>query len=302
MDNLILLGFCFLLGVTLRASGRLPDSAPATLNGFIINISLPALTLHHVHAIQPAPGLAWSVAMPWLVFAFGAAFFWTLGRVLRLPQQTCGGLMLYGSLGNTSFVGLPMIEAFYGAGYLGTGLLIDQLGSYLVLSTVGLVIACLYAGADNGARFDWRVALAKCLRFPPLVAMLAALLLAPFDYPEPVDNLLVRLGGTLAPLALVSVGFQLRLRQLEGLWLPLGLGLGFKLLLAPLAIWALYGGLFGHHGPHFQVTVFEAAMAPMIGASIVAMEHKLNPPLATLMIGIGIPLSFLTLPLWHAAM
>jgi len=42
------------------------------------------------------------------------------------------------------------------------------------------------------------------------------------------------------------------------------------------------------------VTIFEAAIAPMIGASIVAQEHKLDP---TLMIDIGIPLSFLTLPL-----
>jgi GTP-binding GTPase Middle Region len=31
---------------------------------------------------------------------------------------------------------------------------------------------------------------------------------------------------------------------------------------------------------------------------IVAIEHKLDPPLVTLMVGIGIPLSFLTLPLW----
>ena len=47
-----------------------------------------------------------------------------------------------------------------------------------------------------------------------------------------------------------------------------------------------------------RVTVFEAAMAPMIGASIVAMDHDLDPPLLTLMVGVGIPLSFLTLPAW----
>jgi predicted permease len=56
--------------------------------------------------------------------------------------------------------------------------------------------------------------------------------------------------------------------------------------------------LLGTNGPMTQVTIFEAAMAPQIGAAIVAMEHKLDPPLVTLMVGIGIPLSFLTLPLW----
>jgi malate permease and related proteins len=36
----------------------------------------------------------------------------------------------------------------------------------------------------------------------------------------------------------------------------------------------------------------------MIGASIVAMDHELDPPLVTMMVGIGIPLSFLTVPAW----
>jgi predicted permease len=56
--------------------------------------------------------------------------------------------------------------------------------------------------------------------------------------------------------------------------------------------------LLGSNGAVTQVTIFEAAMAPQIGAAIVAIEHKLDPPLVTLMVGIGIPLSFLTLPLW----
>ena len=300
MDNLYLLALCFLLGCGLRASGRFPENAPATFNGFIVHVSLPALTLRYVHAMHLDVSLVWPAVMPWLVFALGAAFFWIIGRIFHLTRATCGGLMLYGSLGNTSFVGLPMIEAFYGNDHVATGLLIDQLGSYLVLSTIGILVAGLYSTTSTG--FDLRGACRKCLRFPPFVALFAAILLIPFSYPPEVDALLERLGATLAPLALVSVGFQLRLRQLEGQWLPLGFGLGFKLLLAPTAIWLLYGGVLSHSGPEFQVTIFEAAMAPMIGASIVAMEHKLNAPLASLMIGIGIPLSFLTLPLWHAVL
>ena len=40
----------------------------------------------------------------------------------------------------------------------------------------------------------------------------------------------------------------------------------------------------------------------LIGAAIVAMEHDLDPQLVTLMVGIGIPISFLTLPLWRQAL
>ena len=57
-------------------------------------------------------------------------------------------------------------------------------------------------------------------------------------------------------------------------------------------------GLLGQTGTVIRVTVFEAAMGSMIGAAIVAMDHDLDPSLVTLRVGLGIPLSFLTLPCW----
>jgi len=36
----------------------------------------------------------------------------------------------------------------------------------------------------------------------------------------------------------------------------------------------------------------------MMGASIVAIQHGLNPPLVTLLVGLGITASFLSLPEW----
>ena len=96
----------------------------------------------------------------------------------------------------------------------------------------------------------------------------------------------------------MSVGYQLQLSQVRGKATALTVGLVFKLALAPLLILLLFVGLLGTEEQMLNVTVFEAAMGPMIGASIVAMDHDLDPPLLTLMVGVGIPLSFLTLPLW----
>jgi predicted permease len=90
----------------------------------------------------------------------------------------------------------------------------------------------------------------------------------------------------------------LRLGDLKGRISALTLGLLFKLIVGPILITFILVKLLGTTGQMTQVTIFEAAMAPQIGASIVAIEHKLDPPLVTLMVGIGIPLSFLTLPLW----
>jgi predicted permease len=300
MDNLVLLAFSLALGIALRASGRMPENTPAVLDGFIVHVSLPAMTLYYLHKLQPSWALLVAAAMPWAMFALGCVFFLALARLQKFDRPTTGGLILAGSLANTSFVGLPMIAAFFGTHGLGTGVVISQLGSYFVLSTVGLVVAGLCA-PQAGAPGP-RAMVLRILKFPPFIATLVALALAGTPWPAWVDGTLEKLAATLTPLALVSIGFQLRLTAARTCAAALVAGLSFKLLLAPLAMMAAFAPLASGNELTYSLIVFEAAMAPMIGATIVATEHKLNPPLVTLMAGIGIPLSFLTLPVWHAVL
>src|SRR5271155_5633732 len=131
MNNYVLLAACMLLGVLLHRSGRLPANAAASLNGFVIHISLPALTLTYVHGLTLNANLILPALMAWVMFAIGCGFFWLVGRALRFSRATTGGLMLTGGLANTSFIGLPMIETFYGPQFLGLGILISRRPSSL---------------------------------------------------------------------------------------------------------------------------------------------------------------------------
>ena len=294
MSNIILLFFCLVLGMALGWSKRFPENAHLSLNAFILHISLPALILLQIHGIHFRTDLAFSVAMPWMLFAIGCGFFWLLGRALGFPAATTGGLMLVGGLANTSFVGLPMIEAFYGHGGIATGILIDQLGTYLVLSTLGITIAALYSHGTASAS----AVFCRIVSFPPLIALALAVGLMRVDYPGWVSDLLRSLGGTLAPLALVSVGLQIRLDTLRGNVPALSTGLAFKLLIGPALVALVYVWWLHARGQTIQITLFESAMGPQIGAAIVAIQNGLNPTLITLMVGVGITLSFVTLPAW----
>jgi predicted permease len=294
MNNIILLVLCFIAGMLLHRYKRMPINAPAVLNRFIIHVSLPALTLFYVHDVKLTSDVGLMAAMVWIFFALSAGFFWFIGRRLDLPRRTVGALILTGGLGNTSYFGLPMIEAYYGHQGLATGIIIDQLGSFLVLSTLGITIAGIY----SSGRPSIGEMLKRILQFPPFIALVIALLLIPVEYPAWLTFVLKRLGDTLAPLALVAVGFQLRLGHLAGNRKNLAIGLAFKLILAPLVLFILYVPLFGAHGQAMQVTLFEAAMPPMITAAILATEHELDPPLATLMVAVGLIISFATLPVW----
>jgi len=294
MNNIILLILCFVAGILLRRAKLMPDNAPATLNSFIIHISVPALALLYIHELKLGGNIVLVILMSWLYFGLAAGFFWLVGRYMKFSRATVGALILTGGLGNTAFFGLPMIEAYYGHQQLATGILVDQGGSFLVLSTLGVIMAGFYSsGRPNAA-----TVIRGILRFPPFIALVVALLLLPLHYPEWLTVTLKRMGDTLAPMALLSVGMQLRLGHIAGNCCTLVIGLVFKLLLAPLLIYLLYVPILGAHGQAIQVTLFEAAMPPMITASILAQEHGLDPELSTLMVAVGLPLSFLTLGGW----
>ncbi|HSM93779.1 MAG TPA: AEC family transporter [Anaeromyxobacteraceae bacterium] len=294
MNNLALLAVAFLAGILLRRTGRFPDSTPIALNGFVIHVSLPAVTLLHLHRLQLDRSLVLTALMPWLFFGAAWVFYKAIGRAAGLKERTIGALILVTGLGNTSFVGLPMIEAWYGKEWIGVGVVADQLGSFLVLSTLGILTATAYSsGATSPRELARRVVL-----FPPFQALVVAVLLRPFSYPDVMVSVLQKLADTLTPLALASVGFQLRFRLAEGVARPLGLGLLYKLVLGPALVALLYVVLLRDGGPVMRVTIFEAAMAPMITAGIIAADHDLDPPLVSLLVGVGIPLSFLTLAGW----
>src|SRR5487761_2088247 len=294
MNNLILLILCFIAGMLLHRFKRMPVNTPAVLNSFILHVSLPALTLLSVHGLKISGDVGLMAAMGWLTFAFSAGFFWLVGRWLDLSRSTVGALTLTGGLGNTAYFGLPMIEAYYGHGGLASGIIVDQLGSFLALSTLGISFAGIYSSGRPGvAEMAKRV-----FRFPSFIALLVALVLIPFEYPEWLTIVLKRLSDTMAPLALLAVGFQLRLGHLAGNGRNLAIGLGFKLVLVPLVLFLLYVPLLGAHGQAIQITLFQAAMPPMITAAILATEHDLDPPFATLMVAVGLVFSFVTLTAW----
>ncbi|WP_280151618.1 AEC family transporter [Piscinibacter sp. XHJ-5] len=295
MSNLLLLLACLLAGMALRLWNRAPDNGHLALNAVIIHVSLPAVTLRYLHGFDIGASHLLPVVMPWAFFAFGALLFHAAGRAMRLPRASVGALTLVGGLGNTSFIGLPMIETLHGRDGLGLGLLIDQLGSYLVLSTLGVLAAAFYA---SERRVSPSTMLHKVATFPPFIAMVAALLLAPVHFPPAVDAALARLGETVAPLALISVGLQLRFDALRQNLRLLGLGLGYKLMVCPAIVVVVLWLQDAAPAMVSRVSVIEAAMPPMIGAGVVAAQARLDAPLVSVMLGVGIPLGMVSAVLW----
>lgn len=294
MSSFLLLGISLFAGWLLPRVIALPNNVPAAINIWLLNVALPALVLLQIPKLHPSASLLLFALGPWLVFS-GSWFLMTrLGRVRGWSRGTVGCLVLTAGLGNTAFIGIPLIEALRGHEALGPAVITDQLGTFLMLSTGGIGAAAYFSGGSVAPRDMAR----RILLFPSFMALIAGFIAGAIgEWPPVLVPVLQRLADTLAPLALFSVGLQFRLRGISEDLDALVSGLGWKLLLAPLLV-LLLGGLLRVQGPAWSATVMQTAMGPMISAGLLAEAHGLNPPLAARMVAVGTLIAFASVFAW----
>ncbi len=294
MTPILLLLVCLTLGVLVARFAQPPMGLAQGLNWWVINIALPALVLELIPRLHFDPQLWFLVVTQWLVFISAAVVFHLLGGALGWSRARIGCMILMTGLGNTSFVGFPLLEALRGREGLALGVVADQLGCFVALAVGGVLVSAIYSGKQPQPReIVRRVAL-----FPPFLALAAGVVVGQLGgWPTPAEEVLHRIGQTLVPLALFSVGLRLKLQFGGGQAAPLAMALGWKLLAAPLIMLGL-GLATGVGGMVLTIGVLQAAMAPMISAAILCDQHHLEPPLANTILGSGILLSLVTVPLW----
>ena len=297
MANIILIIICFFTGILLQRVKSFPKDAYKAFNFIIINLSLPALALLYIPQINIDSQIVFPIASMWIVFGFSIIFFLVLAGIFHWDKSTTGALIMTAGLCNSSFVGFPILMTMFGEEGLKVGVIIDQAGSFVVLATAGVIVSSIFASKE----FKVSKILKDILIYPPFIAFVIAIILKLFGFvhSEVSKSILERIGGLIVILALISVGLQLKISLKEIQVKQMFFGLLFKLLLAPAMIYILYFIIAKGKGLSVDVSLIESAMPPMVMGSVMAVSYDLNPKLANLMVGIGIPLSFLTLFLWY---
>ena len=294
MSQILMIFVWIAAGFIVRRAAA-PAGAFTRLNRFIIWFPLPATIFLALHHLRWEASYWVPVSMAWIVFAASVGLFVVAGRFYGWSSSVVGALVMTAGLGNTSFVGYPLIRALYGEGAIPVAVLTDQPGSFLVLSTLGLLAASFF----SSGRASFAAVMGRMARFPPMWALIAAALLRPVEVGGSVETLL-RLGArSLIPLALISVGGALNLDRvhLGRERSPVVLGLLYKLALAPLAMALFLVVCLHQRGQAVRITLVESAMGPMVTGAIVAVEHGLDAELCSLMVSAGVPLCLITVPL-----
>lgn len=292
MSAFILLATCLVLGFLAARFANPPPTLARALNWWVLNIALSAMVLHYVPKLSFEWDFWYLVISMWFVLLGAWGFFLLLGRALNWSSARIGALTLVCGLGNTAFIGFPLIEALRGEESLKLAVVADQAGSFLAFAIGGAVIAAVHSGAKLDASGIAR----RVVFFPPFICLVIALIAGQLGgWPEVLTPVLERLAGTLAPLALFSCGLQFQLKFAPGEMGATVAGLSWKLLLAPLIVYVV-GMAIGVSDSIATVAVLEAAMAPMISAAVLAEQHGLEPALANTVAAIGILISFATVP------
>lgn len=271
---------------------KLPVKTPhLKLNKFLIYVALPAMILLETPKIAFSTNSMIPVYIAWATMIMSALLVYLASKRYQFTREVTGALMLVTVLTNSTFVGIPVITAYFGVEALPFIVLYDQLGTSLWLAVYATIIAVYYSSKGD---VSFKIITLKIMRFPPLIAFVIAVTFNQYTYPDLLTSILELLVLTIVPFALISVGLQLEFKLETSEVKPFVVSLVIKLILSPmLAIFICY--IFGWQDLLIgKVSIMEAGMAAMITAGVIASMNGLAPRLSNAIVAYGIALSFVT--------
>ena len=285
-------------GVLARHVLHAPTSVMSALDWCIIRLILPAVVIVNLSSLEFDHQHLIIVAIAWASMSTSAVAVLIGSKIWRWNRETTLCLLVMVPLANTSFFGLPVLRALLGETAIAPALVFDQVGSFIAVSTYGVVIAAM----AQHSKLSPRSVAMRTLRFPPFLALVVALTLNVMNI-ELSGQLLDALKGMAAAMlfaTMTSVGMRIDLPHRSHLSAPLLAGLGYRLGIAPLLVFVV-ARLLGQHSIHWEVAMLQCAMPPMISAGILARDAGLPAQLADRMVTYGLLLGSLTVPLWSLA-
>lgn len=298
MANIALIVFCTLAGIIFKKYKLVPFDAHKGINTFILYLALPAVSLKYIPKIAVSKDLIFPILSSVIICAGSYILMYAYCRYKKYSKRSRSSLEISSGYSNTSFIGFPLIMAYYGEKQLETAIICDQ-SMFIILSTIG-IIGAMKSGKTT-EKLSTLLIVKRFFTFPPVIGCILALALSQFSWLQYADPFFDKLTATIGPLALFSLGLQLNIKGWKRKAPQISMAVFYKLLIAPLLVLAA-ALLLGIKGDTAKISIFEASMPTLITASIIAEQFHLNSRLVNLTIGISILLGFATTAVWAVAL
>jgi predicted permease len=283
----------FLLGWLVKNIRPVPIVVTAWADKYVLQVALPAVIIAKISKVTFDADVVLPIAVAWSVMLISIVAVLIASRILKWNQSITGALLLVGVLGNTSFLGLGMVESLLGADHLASAIAYDQVGTFVGLALWGSFVASTYGAGESG----WRPVLKRLSRFGPFLALLASLVFRIIDLPSDVYPILNGIGKTVAPVAMCALGLRFTLSVSRSVQVPALLGLISKMALLPGLVYVVSVLVGAPQELAWSTSILQAAAPPMVTAGVVAVGAGLSAELVAFLVGVGTLVSFVSLPL-----
>jgi hypothetical protein len=284
-----------LLGWAAARRGLFAGDDLRLLGRFVVQIALPALLFKAVgsrplgEVFQVGYLVALSLGS---LTVFMAVWWWA--RLVRGRDGAWAAVQAMGSsFSNTGYIGYPIALQFLGP-VAGVALALNMLVENLLM--LPLVLALAQRGSGGGG---WRAVARPLLRNPMVGAIVlgAAVAATGLTLPAPLWRAIDLLALASTGVALFVVGGTLAGLGLRGRVGPVAEVATAKLLLHPLAVWAVFL-VAPATPPELQRAGVLMAAMPMLGIyPLIAQRYGLEGPAAAALLGTTVA-SFATLAGW----
>ena len=283
----------FLLGWLVKTVRPVPVAVTAWADKYVLQVALPAVIIAKISKVTFNADVVLPIAVAWSVTFVAIVSVLIASRILKWNRSITGALLLVGVLGNTSFLGLGMVESLLGADHLASAIAYDQVGTFVGLALWGSFIASTYGAGESG----WRPVMKRLSRFGPFLALIASLVFRIIDLPDDVYPVLNGIGKTVAPVAMCALGLRFTLSVSRSVQVPALLGLISKMAVLPGLVYVVSVLVGSPHDLAWSTSILQAAAPPMVTAGVVAVGAGLSAELVAFMVGVGTLVSFVSLPL-----
>jgi predicted permease len=288
----------FLLGWLVKTIRPVPVVVTAWADKYVLQLALPAVIIAKISKVTFDADVVLPIAVAWSVMVLSIVAVLIASRIFKWNRSITGALLLVGVLGNTSFLGLGMVESLLGADHLASAIAYDQVGTFVGLALWGSFVASTYGAGDGG----WRSVLNRLSRFGPFLALLASLIFRIIDLPSDVYPILNGIGKTVAPVAMCALGLRFTLSVSRSVQVPALLGLISKMALLPGLVYVVSVLVGAPQELAWSTSILQAAAPPMVTAGVVAVGAGLSAELVAFMVGVGTLVAFVSLPLLSLAL
>jgi len=283
-----------IIGVIANKTGIITDSGHKTLSKIVLVICQPAMFLSSAMNSQlPYSNLdiLKFFGLSWVFYAILLALAYILVPLIRAPKESRGLYRFMVTFGNVAFMGYPIIASMLGNDMVFIAAIFGIPFNILVYS-VGIFMVS--PQSVEGSKIS-----PKAILNPAFIATLLSLVifLTRLQFPGFIYQSVKSLGEMITPASMLVIGASLgsmRLKEVFGDFRTYIVSL-FKLIVAPVVIWAL-ARLVVDDPAFISMLTITAAMPVAVSSTMVAIQYGGDEGATSRGVFVSTLMSLVTLP------